>query len=149
MQNYFSHSETDAPFNTVEIPSHLKQSPSHNGRWKAGHLFYQVLLHLKQTHSKDLTNQLYQAQTWNCKPEIPIYRKYMYSIPAMLKESVVTTLRFSEERMYDHTEKYLMTITRKVREIGKQRTKKISNIRDTYICSKSTITHYNNAYEYS
>lgn len=26
MQNYFSHSETDAPFNTVEIPSHLKQS---------------------------------------------------------------------------------------------------------------------------
>lgn len=112
--------------------------PSHN-RCKAGHLFYQLLLHLKQAHSNDLTNQLYQVQTWNCKPEIQIHRKYMYSIPAMLKESAVTILRFSEERMYDHTEKYLMTITRKFRKTSKQRTKKISNIRDTYICSKSTI----------
>ena len=34
--------------------------------------------------------------------------KYMYSIPAMLKESVVTTLRFSEERMYDYIEKYFL-----------------------------------------
>ena len=26
IRNYFSHLETDVPFNTVEIPSHLKQS---------------------------------------------------------------------------------------------------------------------------
>ena len=44
----------------------------------------------------------------------------MYSIPAILKESVVTILRFSEERMYDHTEKYLMTITRKFRKTNKE-----------------------------
>ena len=62
----------------------------------------------KTDTSNDLANPLYQVQTWNYKPEIQIYQKYMYSIPAMLKESVVTTLRFSEERMYDYIEKYFL-----------------------------------------